>query len=203
MTNTTKLALLQSESNPKPKAGIADCIQDTSYDDRGGVKQLLTHVPIRKPSKTDFIRVSSDPAHRVGMYMITLKGDNTAGETYAVLPSLIQMIDPKVVAKFTLYLAINRQRIPFIWPVRIPATDAKANEWHTSAREAAEMAMNRWVRVVANMARGSYDISVAEAELSPPEWPEEDYSTILEIAFKNLIVDSEDHAVVQKMLGRI
>jgi hypothetical protein len=203
MSSTTKLAILPPESNTKPKISVADLIVDTSYDDRGGVKQLLTHVPVKKPSKTDFIRVSPDTAHRVGMYMITIKGSSNAEDTYAVLPKLIQLIDPKVVAKFTLFLAINRQRIPFIWPVRVPATDAKANEWHTSAREAAEMAMSRWVRVVANMARGSYDISVAEAELSPPEWPEEDYPTILDIAFKGKIVDSDEHAVVQQMRGLV
>jgi hypothetical protein len=100
-------------------------------------------------------------------------------------------------------LAINRQRIPFIWPVRVPPTDGKSNDWWSSAREAAEKAMARWVRVVANMARGSYDVSVAEAELSPPEWPSEGYAELLDIAFKGKIVDSEEHAIVNKLLGRV
>ena len=49
----------------------------------------------------------------------------------------------------TLYTAINRQGVVFLWPVRLPGPDGKVNEWWRSAGEAAELAMTKWVRVKA------------------------------------------------------
>jgi hypothetical protein len=50
-----------------------------------GVKKRLTTVPVRKPSKQDFIRVHPDPAYRLDTAVLELKDEN---ETYLVDPGL-------------------------------------------------------------------------------------------------------------------
>jgi hypothetical protein len=101
----------------------------------------------------------------------------------------------------TMYTAINRQGIVFLWPVRLPGPDGKQLEWHRSAAEAAELAVTHWIRVKANMSLGAYDVYRAERTISDPKWPEVSFQELLRIAFKHRYVDSVDHAVVKRLRG--
>ena len=101
----------------------------------------------------------------------------------------------------TLYLTINRQKVLSVWPVKLPAVDGRVNEWHASAAAAAERAMKNWIRLAANMSLGAYEISEAIADYGQPEWPNLPFREILKIAFKNRLIDSSDHAVIQQLRG--
>jgi hypothetical protein len=88
-----------------------------------------------------------------------------------------------------------------LWPVKQPSPDGKHNEWHRSAAEAAERAMKKWVRVTASMSLGAYEISEASGDLPEPVWPDISFEEILKIAFRDHIVDSVDHPLVQRLQG--
>ena len=106
-------------------------------------------------------------------------------------------------AYVTLYLAITRQKVPLIWPVKLPSETGRQMDWHRSMAEAAEKAINNWVRITANMARGAYDIDLATGNLGEPEWPELSMQEILRIAFKDRLIDDYDHAVIRRLCGEI
>jgi hypothetical protein len=72
-----------------------------------------------------------------------------------------------------------------------------------SAAEAAELAMDKWIRITANMALGAYEISEAIGNLSEPVWPEMSFQEILRIAFRDRIVQSLDHPLVQRLRGAV
>ncbi len=73
-----------------------------------------------------------------------------------------------------------------------------------SQREAADRAEKHWVRMVANMALGAYDVFEAQGDLPDPVWPEHPFKKLLSIAFGNgKLVDREDHPFVQRLMGRI
>jgi len=142
---------------------------DPEYLKSGGVKKLLTTIPVRKPNKQDFIRVHSDPDYRLcGIAMIELREDR---ETYLLLPSYAQGLDSHLFHCCNLYLAINRQKVLFLWPTKLPEPGGRISGWHSSAVEGAEKAMTQWIRVVPNMSLGAYEFFVAESALSDPEWP--------------------------------
>ena len=103
----------------------------------------------------------------------------------------------------TIYIAINRQRVVFLWPVRLPAADGRVLEWHRSAAEAASIAMTRWVRVKANQSLGAYEISVAEATVSEPEWPELSFQELLRIGFRDRLIAGFDHPVIKRLRGLV
>ena len=88
----------------------------------------------------------------------------------------------------TLYLAINRQGVLFLWPVKIPGSDGKILVWHTSSADACALAMQRWVRVKANMSLGAYEFYKAPGKIPDPVWPELTYQEILKIAFRDRYV---------------
>src|SRR6516164_8652786 len=171
---------------------------DQSFLNVGAAKKLLTTVPVRKPNKQDFVRVNPEPAYRLTVGLIELK-DN--GETFLVLPAVSQELSDSVFFLATLYLTINRQKVLSFWPVNLPAADGRRNDWHASAAAAAERAMGNWIRLAANMSLGAYEISEAIADYGKPEWPNMTFMEILKIAFKNRLIESPDHAVIQQLRG--
>jgi hypothetical protein len=111
---------------------------------------------------------------------------------------------PELVGEFigaTLYTAINRQGIVRIWPVKLPGPDGKTNEWHRSAAEAAELAMQGGIRVKANMDLGAYEMFAAESTMQEPEWPDLPFHELLRIAFRDRCVDSAGHPIVKRLRG--
>ena len=96
---------------------------------------------------------------------------------------------------------MNRQRVWFVWPVKLPSSDGRANSWQQSAADAADHAIKNWVRVIPNMNLGAYDIHMALAEFPPPEWPEMPFMNVLEIAFKGRVIGSHDHPVIKRLRG--
>jgi hypothetical protein len=137
---------------------------DQSFVETSGVKKLLTTVPVRRPNNQDFVRVHSDEAYRLTSAIIELKDDR---ETYLVLPHVANQL-PGECAPVILYTAINRQGVTFLWPVKLPTSDGKINEWHRSAAEAAEPAMGSWIRVKADMALGAYAMYEASSTIPDP-----------------------------------
>jgi hypothetical protein len=170
---------------------------DQSFTDMAGVKKLLTTVPVRKPNKQDFIRVHPDADFRLTAAVIELKDDR---EVYLVLPTIAHQL-PGECSPVVLYTAINRQGVTFLWPVKLPTPDGKVNEWHRSAGEAAERAMDVWLRVLADMPLGAYVMYEASAAVPDPVWPTVTFRELLKIGFRDKLVDRLDHPVVKRLRG--
>jgi hypothetical protein len=171
---------------------------DQSFLNVGAAKKLLTTVPVHKPNKQDFVRVNPDPAYRLTVGLIELKENR---ETFLLLPAVSRELSESEFFLATLYLTINRQKVLSVWPVKLPAAEGRSNEWHASAAAAAERAMHNWIRMAANMSLGAYEISEAIADYGEPEWPTMSFMEILKIAFKNRLIESSDHAVIQQLRG--
>jgi hypothetical protein len=174
---------------------------DQSFADTVGVKKLLTTVPVGKPGRQEHVRVHPDPALRLTpAAIIELKEDR---EVYLVLPGIAQQLPPGECSVVTLYLSINRQNVLRLWPVKLPGPDGKHNNWHRSAAEGAEMAMEKWVRVTANMSLGAYEIFEATGKIPEPDWPHYSLEEILRVAFRDRIVDHHDHPLLQRLRGEL
>jgi hypothetical protein len=182
---------------PDPFADVATLRLNPAFAEATGVKKLLATVPARKPNPQVFVRVHPDPSYRENFAMIELKDER---EDYLVLPHIVPQLPGEVIYK-TVFTAITRQGDTFLWPVRLPAPDDKQIDWWRSAREAAELAMTKWVRVKANMGIGAYDMFIAESEIPEPKWPEESFNTLLRIAYRSRLVDSLDHSVIRRLRG--
>jgi hypothetical protein len=169
-----------------------------SFLETAGVKKLLTTVPARRPSPQDFVRVHPAPDFRENFAMVDLKDDR---EDFLVRPELLLELAGEVIYK-TIFTAVNRQGVCFLWPVRLPAPDDRKSDWSLSAREAAEMAMSHWVRLKANMSLGAYEITLAESVMAEPVWPELSYHELIRIAYRERMVTALDHAVVKRLRGQ-
>jgi len=168
------------------------------YIEAAGVTKLRTTVPVRKPNKTEFLQVHPD--HHFDLYMVELKDEN---EIYFVLPEfLVDVTD--IAVPVSLRLAVNRQAVAYLWPLRLPTSDRRDNPWHISARDAAARgASGRWISVRANKSLGAYEIYEGAPNLSPPQWPQEPFEQILQIALRGRVIDKHDHPVLRSLRGEM
>ena len=196
---TTKPDLkLAAEATPDP-FDLASLRLNPSFLEAAGVKKILTTVPARRPNPQDFIRVHPAEEYRIDAAMVDLKDDR---EDYLVRPEVYADLAGEVVHK-TIFTAINRQGVVFLWPIRLPNPDERKTEWPRSAREAAEMAMGQWLRIKANMSLGAYDITLATGAMADPVWPELSFLELLRISYRERMITSLDHPVVKRLRGLV
>ena len=83
------------------------------------------------------------PQYREILALLELKDDR---EIYIVNLTAVPELQTECFIA-TLFTAINRTGVLFMWPVRVPAADGRrAIDWHVSAATAAQHAMTRWIR---------------------------------------------------------
>ncbi len=164
-----------------------------------GVRKLLNTVPVRKPNRQEFIRAHSNKDYLLETAVLELKEER---ENYLVSPNLWKELPSELTPKL-LCTSLNRQRVLTLWPIRMPGEDGRLDQWNASAMEAAELARNRWVRVVANMSLGAYEVYEATGDLPDPEWPDLSFHEILKIAFKGHYITDLDHPVIRRLRGEV
>src|SRR6516165_2084121 len=80
-----------------------------AYEQTAGVEKLFTTVPVRKPNKTEFVRVH--PEMCFDTMLLELKEDR---ESYLVLPHLLTDVSG-IAVPVSLRVAINRAGVLFLW----------------------------------------------------------------------------------------
>lgn len=165
------------------------------------VKPVLTNVAARKPHKQEFIRVRPGEANQfdTGCFI-----DKESREAYMVSPSVWDLLSGDVTPTLLVVCISRNSPVPFLWPLTLPATDGRPNRWHESAIEAASIAENRWLKVVADMSAGCYVPMVACGNLPEPDWSDvPTMAEMLRLAFKGRFIDSAEHPVLKRLRGEL
>lgn len=164
------------------------------------VQRALVTVPVRKPSAQDFFRVHPHEEWCLDTAVIEIKADR---EVYLVAPEIWPLLPNECKPK-TLYTTIDRRNVVTLWPVRLPDENGRLDDWNRSAHEAAQLAMEKWVRLSADMALGAYRIDVAMGDFPEPVWPSGvTFQDLLKIAFKGKMIEDLDHPMLRRLRGEI
>jgi hypothetical protein len=201
----TKLEVVSEENEgvaPDP-FNVAALRLPPSYEQDAALRTQLTTVPVRKPKRQEWIRVHHDKAYRADFALILV---DEGREYYLVNPALLGELQNEV-QLVTLYVAINKAGVVFLWPVKRPTDDGhRTSDWIQSAHEAAAAAVKRYVRMSSNMALGAYEITFRESPIpeADPTWPDKSMSELLKIAFQNTgrYIDKLDHDLINELRGR-
>lgn len=164
-----------------------------------GVKKALLSVPLRKPGKHEWFRVH--PQWYFDAFALKMRGERK-DELYVVAGNIVSLL-PDEVSPMRLAATITRQGVFTLWPIRLPGTDGRQDEWARTAMEAALMAQAGWIRMVANLHLGSYEVFQPVADFPEPEWPDLGWDAILKLAFKNNIIDAVDHPALRQLRGEV
>ena len=165
-----------------------------------GVKKALTLITCSKPNRQQFVRVHPSGDYRMQTALFT---DEVNREAYLVAPELWDELAGEIQPTFLFAGITKTTSNVFLWPVRVPDTDGRRNNWHLSALRSAELAMTKWVRVQANMADGKYDLFEATGTIPDPEWPDMSFRDMLQLCFDDRFIDSLDHPILKQLRGEV
>lgn len=195
---TPSLKIAHDEQSAQRNLDINSLRIPTNFGERFAVKKLLVNVPVKKPNKSSFVRVKDGDEWE---FMAFVFENKEAGETYLLTSDIADVVSESVRA-VRLHLAVDRRANPLLIPVPLPDESGRRNAWHDSLALAVERAKHRWVRIVANMPAGSYDLLEAQGELNQPVWPEQNMTQLVEIAFQGKIISNLAHPVIKELLGQ-
>jgi hypothetical protein len=193
--------ITQPPSDSEPESWDLDSLR-LSQDfvvELGGQK-VLTVVPVRKPARQEFFRVH--PSEQWHLLTALLTVEEERGESYLVAPTLREVLANEI-RPVMLFTCLSRQGVVFLWPARIPTADRRAGSWHSSAIDAAQLAMHHWIRMAANQNLGAYEVFKAAGYTAEPEWPDLTFDELVKLAFKGRYIASPDHPVLQRLRGDI
>ena len=179
---------------------INDLLISQDYSSSTVAVEVITQVQIRRPYKTEFVRVRREDEFSVGP--IAIYEDQQYRCTYLIDKALLTIFDgyfnPAI-----LVTTISRQGALFLWPLKLPKINGRDNAWFQTAREAAEMAKESWIKVMPDFSLKKYKITNAINNLDEPKWPVLSFEAILKKVLANSLIDNEDHPVIQRLQGRI
>ncbi len=161
-------------------------------------REVLSHVPVRKPNRTEFVRVHPDEA--MSLQAAVFVDKEQRGEVFFIIPAMHGAMAGEL-KMVTLVPAMTRQGVVFLWPVPLPDASGRVNAWSETAREAAALAKTKWVRVAADMQLGAYRIVEAVGRLSEPVWPDMPRQRLLELGFRDRVIAGEDHPIAKRLRG--
>ncbi len=205
--NTPILGVVDNTSNSAP---------DTAPDpfDLKALREQQNLIPVarrrlgipvvRKPNRHRFVRVHPSPDYRIDIPIFRPQKDEEGGgdeELYYVhLPMLHELAGECRWA--TVFTAVTIQNNPFLWCVMKPMdTGREPNTWLVSNREAAEIAMRKWVRVASDMAAHAYETHEYEGNPPEPQFPKETFQELLRLGFKHRLIDRPDHPIILGLRG--
>ena len=174
-----------------------------NFEREAGVRKQLTLVRVRQPRKQEWVRVH--PEHRAEVATIVFR-ENEEGkpEIYLVAPDVAMQLGDEITYQ-TIYLAINRQGEPFLWPCRRPKLESRSGDIAATSRiEAAETAMTRQVRV--QWRSPAFEMSFRDGHIPDvdPIWPDKSFGELVEIAFHRtgMFIHDPNHQVIKILQGR-
>jgi hypothetical protein len=185
--------------DPFDPAELAKLRLSQDFAGMAQVKPVLTNVAVRKPHKQEFIRVRPGEANRfdTGCFI-----DKESREAYMVSPAVWELLVGDVTPTLLVVCISRNSPVPFLWPLTLPATDGRPNRWHESALEAASIAENQWLKVVADMSAGCYVPMVACGNLPEPDWSDvPTMPEMLKLGFKGRFINSAEHPVLKRLRG--
>jgi len=167
--------------------------------DESVVTNHLVTVPLGKPKRQTWFRVSPDPNYRLERVgLIALKEEN---EFYLISGAMALELDREY-EPYTLYTVVSRQGAVSLWPIRLPGSDGKGNVWWDSAHTAAAMAMKEWTRIFADKQLGAYRVLTTDKIVAEPAWPKHTMRELLEVAFRGgRHITESNHDLIKRLRG--
>jgi len=135
--------------------------------------------------------------------LVLEREDGMNRETYLVQREIQDLVVHEL-RPVRLFVAISKRGTVFLGPAKLPREDHDAGRrWAETALLAAEQAKTLWVKMLGNRDLGGDEIFRAKGDLGEPQWPDKTFRDLVEIAFRERLIDRADHPVIRELAGEI
>lgn len=170
-------------------------------DDDAEFKQVVLSIPVKKPGNRDYFRVNPDPQFMAEVPVHEIK-DSGGDDFYLVTPGMVPLLVNDI-SRRRLYTCVSRRGVHFLWPAKLPKGDGRRSAWNDSALTIAEEAMKSWVRMTSNTDAQRYEMTIAQGNFGEPVWMDKSFRDLMELGFKDRLIDSPSHPIVRELFGLI
>ena len=194
---------MATSDNPRPAlGGMSRFRLSDDFDDAAVGPRIRSAIPIRKPSNQEFFRASRTLRVRVRLFVKANEGAREDRPHYLVEPACSGAF-PGVTKAFDLVGCVSTTSGAFfLCPIGRPGLDGEWNPWNRSLAEAVEHATDTAIRIQSHKPTNSYDRLAAKAEQPIAQWPTESMDSLIEIAFRDRIIDGPEHPIWKALEGR-
>jgi len=164
--------------------------------------EQLTRVSTNKPRKDVYFRTHLDYFDDLVVLEIQ---EGMEKKSYPVTEDVFNSMSEEPSFKSKRYFLYTTQGASYgLWGVSLPmSSDADINSWSESALAVIGRAKTEWIRHYAKRGDSGYRTITASKNLGEPIWPTEGWEELLELAFKDKIINDRDHPVLQKLRGEL
>jgi hypothetical protein len=114
----------------------------------------------------------------------------------------VRYLPSKKIQRFRLALASKPYDVFFF--CKVPCTNLD-NSFNKTALDGCEQAKTTWVEAVSRKDQGHDDYQINPAQnqkaFPPPKWPGQSLEELIQTSFKGLIIESEDHPGLLRLIG--
>jgi len=182
------------ENLSEPKWNVEDYRIEQDFE--AAEKVSTVNIEVRKPQKQEWFR-----AHSTLQFPAAVLEVNASGNIFLVHPSLRERLSDDVYDA-CIYPCINRNNEIFLWTVRLPKGDSRANQFAESALEAIRTARETWIRRQWSAETRSHVVYRSKVLISDPKWPEDcSIEDLVNRGFKRRFIADYDHEVLRKLRG--
>jgi len=189
----SKLAVLASKGAPK-------------------VQKITHSISIRRPDPTEWfmVRDGSEWTAIIPIYKAKQIGTQMSDQVFIVTDEeAIQILQEKNAVQFCdVYVLQNRDEpnaYLSVIPLFFPTSDGRSeNQYNKTRRACYEIAKREFVQM-SNQGNQTYATTVPETKFADPVWPANlpDLKSYLDIGFDQHVIDSKDHPVILRLLGKM
>ena len=181
------------------ETGLANLRLPQNFDSIVGGQKLTQQVSVKRPEKQWFVR--THPSNDMWFNAAILEFQEER-QIYIVEQQLWDELANEIVPK-VLIPSMTTHGHPFLWPIRLPSEDGRIDDWNRTAGLAAELARDKWLRLMSNQSLGSYETLVAATMYPDPTWPEFGLEEWLRLGFRDRVISSLEHPVVRRLRGEM
>ena len=168
---------------------LGDGLVDVHYHD----------IPVGKPR--DFFRINPDRAYRrlTEIYVHKVEGQ-IEEQTYIIAKPMQGVIEEA--RRCTLVTVVYRDGSPRLWALKLPKDGERDNEAWITARAAAKVAMEKWIKLV--WQRRAYMTREAQPGYAPePDWSKlPSFDELVRLAFgEHGVIRNQNHRIVLDLFG--
>jgi hypothetical protein len=157
-------------------------------------------VPVTRPDRQSWIMIHPAEAWRMPVFVLD---DRANRRVYLVEPQIAPDVMSDLVLKL-LVAYVSRTGAVGLWAIRLPDESGRIDSFNESALAIVAEHSNKWIRVLCDQQEKAYSILESPPlECPMPKWPEGGLHWMLRTAFKNRIIKTLDHPVLQILRGKV